>query len=72
MPRQYSPQFRQRVLGLLAEGRSVGQLAAELGISVLQPCIDGNVRTGLTLVNFLTLIQLKALNLPMRSDESAS
>jgi|SRR5699024_2054420 len=32
MPRQYSPQFRQRVLGLLAEGRSVGQLAAELGI----------------------------------------
>lgn len=28
MPRQYSPQFRQRVLSLLAEGRSVGQLAS--------------------------------------------
>lgn len=32
MPRQYSPQFRQRVLSLLAEGRSVVQLAAELSI----------------------------------------
>ncbi len=32
MPRQYSPQFRQRALSLLAAGRSVGQLAAELRI----------------------------------------
>lgn len=32
MPRQYSPQFRQRVLSLLAQGGSVGQLASELCI----------------------------------------
>lgn len=32
MPRLYSPQFRQRVLSLLAEGRSVRQVAAELSI----------------------------------------
>lgn len=33
MPRQYSPQFRERVLGLLDSGRLVSQLADELGIS---------------------------------------
>lgn len=33
MPRQYSPQFRQRVLALLEEGRKVEPLADELGIS---------------------------------------
>lgn len=32
MPRQYSPQFRERVLGLLDSGRPVSQLAIELGI----------------------------------------
>ena len=33
MPRQYSSQFRERVLGLLEEGRKVEPLADELGIS---------------------------------------
>jgi transposase len=33
MPRQYSVQFRQRVLGLVEQGRDVGELASELGIS---------------------------------------
>ncbi len=33
MPRQYSPQFRERVLSLLEEGREVVPLANELGIS---------------------------------------
>lgn len=34
MPRQYSPQFRERVLALMAEGRDARTLAVELGISV--------------------------------------
>ena len=33
MPRQYSVQFRDRVLGLVDQGRDVGELASELGIS---------------------------------------
>jgi len=33
MPRQYSVQFRDRVLGLVEQGRDVGELASELGIS---------------------------------------
>lgn len=33
MPRQYSHQFRQRVLALLDEGRRVDDLANDLGIS---------------------------------------
>lgn len=33
MPRQYSHQFRERVLSLLEEGRRVDDLAQDLGIS---------------------------------------
>lgn len=33
MPRQYSPQFRERVLALVRDGRDAGELAAELGIA---------------------------------------
>ena len=33
MPRQYSVQFRSRVLGLVEQGRDVRKLASELGIS---------------------------------------
>jgi transposase len=33
MPRQYSVQFRDRVLGLVEQDRDVGELASELGIS---------------------------------------
>jgi transposase len=33
MPRQYSVQFRDRVLGLVEQGHDVGELASELGIS---------------------------------------
>jgi transposase-like protein len=33
MPRRYPPEFRRRVLDLLAAGRSVAQAAAELQIS---------------------------------------
>ncbi len=33
MPRQYSVQFRDRVLGLVEKDRDVGELASELGIS---------------------------------------
>lgn len=33
MPRQYSPQFRERVLALVKEGRDPVALAKELGIA---------------------------------------
>jgi transposase-like protein len=33
MPRQYSVQFRDRVLGLVEQDRDAGELASELGIS---------------------------------------
>jgi len=33
MPRQYSVQFRERVLSLLGEGRPVKELADQLGIA---------------------------------------
>ena len=33
MPRQYSTQFRERVLGLVDEGRDIVELAGELEIS---------------------------------------
>ncbi|WP_119696281.1 transposase [Microbacterium halotolerans] len=33
MPRQYSSQFRERVLALVHDGRDAGELAAELGIA---------------------------------------
>lgn len=33
MPRSYPPEFRRKVLDLLAAGRSVTQVAEDLGIS---------------------------------------
>ena len=33
MPYRYSPEFRRRVLDLLAVGRSVASLSADLGVS---------------------------------------
>ena len=33
MPYRYSPEFRRRVLDLLAVGRSVATLSADLGVS---------------------------------------
>lgn len=33
MPRQYSSQFRERVLALVHDGRDAGKLAAALGIA---------------------------------------
>ncbi|OJU74309.1 MAG: hypothetical protein BGO15_12755 [Microbacterium sp. 71-23] len=33
MARQYSPQFRERVLALVHDGRDAGELASELGIA---------------------------------------
>lgn len=33
MPRRYPPEFRRRVLDLIAEGRSVASAAADLGMS---------------------------------------
>jgi len=66
MPRQYSPQFRQRVLSLLAEGRSVGQLAAELSIGAAtlyrwrrQDRIDAGQISGLQTVQATELADAK-------------
>ncbi len=33
MPYRYSPEFRRKVLDLLAAGRSVASVAADLGVS---------------------------------------
>lgn len=33
MPKKYPPEFRRRVLGLLKAGRSVAEVAADLGVS---------------------------------------
>ena len=33
MPYRYPPEFRRKVLGLLAAGRSVASLSADLGVS---------------------------------------
>ncbi|GAA4285045.1 hypothetical protein GCM10022261_25760 [Brevibacterium daeguense] len=55
MPRQYSSQFRARALALLDEGRSVTELAAQLGIAPAtlyrwsqQARIDAGERPGTT------------------------
>lgn len=33
MPRRYPPEFRRKVLDLIAAGRSVAEVAADLGVS---------------------------------------
>jgi transposase len=55
MPKRYPAEFRQRVLDLVASGRPVAQVAAELGISAQaiytwrqQDQIDRGERSGLT------------------------
>ncbi len=55
MPKRYPAEFRQRVLDLVASGRPVAQVAAELGISPQaiytwrqQDQIDRGERSGLT------------------------
>jgi transposase-like protein len=55
MPRRYPAEFRRRVLDLIAEGRSVAEVAADLGISAQaiynwrrQEQIDRGERSGVT------------------------
>ena len=57
MPYRYSPEFRRRVLDLVAAGRSVASIAADLGVSDQtiytwrkQELIDTGVEAGLTTV----------------------
>lgn len=55
MPRHYPPEFRRRVLDLLRDGRSVADVALDLGISAqtiynwrAQERIDTGLAPGLT------------------------
>lgn len=55
MPYRYSPEFRRKVLDLLAAGRSVASLSADLGVSDQtiynwrrQDAVDRGVELGLT------------------------
>jgi transposase len=55
MPRRYPAEFRRRVLDLIAEGRPVAEVAADLGISAQaiytwrkQEQIDRGDRSGVT------------------------
>ena len=55
MPYRYPPEFRRRVLDLIAAGRSVASIAADLGVSDQtiytwrkQELIDTGVEPGLT------------------------
>lgn len=55
MPKPYPPEFRRKVLDLLAAGRSVASLAADLGVSAQaiydwrkQDAIDRGLAPGLS------------------------
>jgi transposase-like protein len=55
MPKPYPPEFRRKVLDLLAAGRSVASLAADLGVSAQaiydwrrQDAIDRGMAPGLS------------------------
>jgi transposase len=55
MPRRYPAEFRRRVLSLIAQGRPVAEVAADLGISAQviytwrkQDRIDSGKQSGLT------------------------
>ncbi len=55
MPYRYPPEFRRKVLDLLAAGRSVASLSADLGVSDQtiynwrrQDAVDRGVEAGLT------------------------
>lgn len=57
MPRSYAPEFRRRVVDLVRAGRSVGVVAAEIGVSEAtvyrwraQDRIDRGERPGLSSV----------------------
>ena len=57
MPKPYPPEFRRKVLDLLAAGRSVASLAADLGVSAQaiydwrkQDAIDRGLAPGLSSV----------------------
>lgn len=57
MPYRYPPEFRRKVLDLIAAGRSVASIAADLGVSDQtiytwrkQELIDTGVEPGLTTV----------------------
>jgi transposase len=57
MPYRYPPEFRRRVLDLIATGRSVASIAADLGVSDQtiytwrkQELIDTGVESGLTTI----------------------
>ena len=59
MPYRYSPEFRRRVLDLLAAGRSVASLSKDLGVSDQtiynwrrQDLIDRGVEPGSTSAEF--------------------
>ncbi|KOV58214.1 transposase [Streptomyces sp. MMG1121] len=39
MPRSYPPEFRRKVLGLVAAGRPIRQIAHDLGISEQTMCV---------------------------------
>ena len=49
MPYRHPPEFRRRVLDLLAAGRSVASLSEDFGCRVRRST-TGDVRTGLTAV----------------------
>ncbi len=55
MPKRYPPEFRRRVLELLKSGRSVAEVAADLGVSAQaiynwrrQEQIDNGLRPGVS------------------------
>jgi transposase len=57
MPYRYPPEFRRRVLDLVAAGRSVASIAADLGVSDQtiytwrkQELIDTGIEPGLTTI----------------------
>ncbi len=66
MPYRYPPEFRRRVLDLIATGRSLGSIAADLGVSDQtiytwrkQELIDTGVESGLSSVEAAELREAK-------------
>ncbi len=63
MPRRYPPEFHRRVLGLLKAGRTVSEVAADLGVSTQsiynwrhQEQIDSGLRPGVNSTDHAELI----------------
>jgi transposase-like protein len=66
MPYRYPPEFRRRVLDLVAAGRSVASIAADLGVSDQtiytwrrQELIDTGIEPGLTTIEAAELRSAK-------------